>query len=43
MTRRVLIASCEQAGPDFEVWSRAFDLYCGYYRSGVNPFGASRR
>src|SRR5688572_29453614 len=33
-----LIAYYEQAGPDYEEWSRAFNMHFGYFRAGLNPF-----
>ncbi len=33
-----LIAYYEQAGPDYEEWSRAFNMHFGYFRFGLNPF-----
>lgn len=26
------------AGPDYETWSKAFNMHYGYYRKGMNPF-----
>jgi MPBQ/MSBQ methyltransferase len=37
-----LIAYYEQAGPDFEEWSPAFNMHFGYYRYGFNPFRRER-
>src|SRR5712691_10529668 len=37
-----LIAYYEQAGPDFEEWSPAFNMHFGYYRFGFNPFRRER-
>ena len=28
----------EKAGPDYEVWSRKFNMHFGYYEQGVSPF-----
>ena len=27
-----------EAGPDYETWSRAFNMHYGFYRKGMNPF-----
>jgi MPBQ/MSBQ methyltransferase len=37
-----LIAHYEQAGPDIEAWSPAFNVHFGYYRAGFNPFARER-
>lgn len=37
-----LIAYYEEAGPDFESWSRGFNMHFGYYRFGFNPFRRER-
>ena len=37
-----LIAYYEEAGPDFEAWSPAFNMHFGYYRFGFNPFRRER-
>jgi hypothetical protein len=26
-----------EAGPDYEAWSREFNMHFGYYRVGANP------
>lgn len=28
----------EQSGPDYEHWSKAFNMHFGYYQQGMNPF-----
>lgn len=27
-----------EAGPDYETWSKAFNMHYGYFRKGMNPF-----
>lgn len=27
-----------EAGPDYEIWSKAFNMHYGYFRKGMNPF-----
>ncbi|MEL7001545.1 MAG: methyltransferase domain-containing protein [Bacteroidota bacterium] len=33
-----LLAYYEKAGPDYEAWSKNFNMHFGYYRTGINPF-----
>lgn len=33
-----LVRHYEQAGPDYEAWSKNFNMHFGFYRKGLNPF-----
>ena len=33
-----LVDYYEKAGPDYETWSRNFNMHFGYYEKGMNPF-----
>lgn len=33
-----LLAYYEKAGPDYEAWSKSFNMHFGYYQKGINPF-----
>lgn len=35
--RRQVVRYYTEAGPDYEAWSRSFNMHFGYFRRGVNP------